>query len=114
MRRVFFESQTVEHQRIKVAHLVQCFLWNLAQVRCIREIVKTISHHRQSSMNYLERRNKQVFCKAKLCAAGNRMRDNLRQAAAKMRRLEDVFEDASYIDPRALVCVKPKRAIAKI
>src|SRR5216683_3323069 len=65
-------------------------------------------------MNYLKRRNKQIFCKAKLRAAGDCVWDNLRQPATEMRGLEDVFEDASDIDPGSLICIKSERAVAKI
>ena len=47
-------------------------------------------------------------------AGDDRMRDDLRQAAAKMRRLKDVFENAADVDPRAFVGVEPQRAMTKI
>jgi hypothetical protein len=42
------------------------------------------------------------------------MRDNLRQAAAKMRGLEDVCEDAADVDPGSLIGIETQCAMAKI
>jgi hypothetical protein len=42
------------------------------------------------------------------------MRDDLRQAATKMRGLKDVFENAPDVDPGPFVSVKTQRAMAKI
>jgi hypothetical protein len=42
------------------------------------------------------------------------MRNNLRQAAAKVRRLKDVFENAANVYPSPFVSVKAQRAVTKI
>src|SRR5258706_6995160 len=50
----------------------------------------------------------------KWSAGNDRMRDNLRQAATKMRGLKDVFENAPDVDPGPFVGVKTQRAMTKI
>src|SRR5205085_12182199 len=42
------------------------------------------------------------------------VRDDLRQYAAEVRRLEDVLKDAANIFPCALVGIQPKRAVTKV
>jgi hypothetical protein len=40
--------------------------------------------------------------------------NNLRQSSAKVRGLEDVFENSSDVRPRSLVCIDSEGTIAKI
>ena len=44
----------------------------------------------------------------------DRVRDELRQPAAEMRRLEDVLEDAPKVDPRDLVREDRHRTVAEV
>src|SRR6478672_10251861 len=101
MRRMFLETQAIQYQRIETAHLVQRRRRNLAEVGCVSKIVEPVRHHRQAAMDYFQRRNQQVLLQTKRRAGLDRMRDNLWQAAAKMRGLEDVPENAADIDPGA-------------
>ena len=47
-------------------------------------------------------------------AGDNRVRDDLRQTAAEVGRLEDVFEDAPDVQPRAFVGIDAERAMPEV
>jgi hypothetical protein len=56
----------------------------------------------------------QILPETERRAGDHRVRNNLRQAAAKVRRFKDVFEDAANIDPGPFVGVETERAVAKV
>lgn len=65
-------------------------------------------------MDHFERRNGKVLADAERGLVMDRVRDQLRQASAKMRRLEDVLEYPPQIHPRSLISIDPHRPVAKI
>src|SRR6266581_3695900 len=114
MRRMLLEPQTIEHQYVKTAQPIHRVRWNLTQIRSIGKIVKAVSHHRQTAVNQFQRSYFQVLAQTKRRAGKDGVRNHLRQAAPKIRRVKDVFEDASNVQPRLLVGVNTKGAVAKI
>jgi hypothetical protein len=114
VRRMFPEAQAVKHKHVEVAQRVECLTRNLAEIRKIRKIVKAISHYRQATMNNFERRYLQFVPDAEACPGNDSIWNHIRQAATKMRWLEDVFEDAFNINPGALIGADVKRAKAKV
>ena len=56
----------------------------------------------------------QIRSEAERRPVHDRVRNNLRQAAAEMSGFKDVLENAPNIFPGPLVCVQPQRAMAKV
>src|SRR5205807_8179063 len=114
MRRMFFESQTVEDQYIEATQSVDCRRRNLAQVGRVSKIIEAISDDRKPAVNYFERRYLQIATKTKRRAGNHCVRDDLWQAAAKVRWLENVLKNAANITPSALSRVETTRDVPKI
>src|ERR1043165_7335301 len=57
MRRVLFEAQAIEHERVQAAQATHSRWRNLAQVCGVCKIVEAISDHGQATVNYFERRH---------------------------------------------------------
>ena len=107
-------TQAIKNQNPQVSQSFNCRRWNLAQVSRVSKIIKAISDDRKPAVNYFERRYLQVATKTKRRAGNHRVRDDLGQAAAKVRWLENVLKNAANITPRALIRVETKRAVTKI
>ena len=111
---VFLEAKAIEHEHIKIGHCRHCVLGDFAQVSRISEVIEAIGHHRQPSMDHFKRSYQQLVAKTKRRVGNHRVRDYLRQTAAKMRRFKNIFEDATNIRPGAFIGIKAKRSIAEV
>src|SRR5258705_6316259 len=78
VRWVLFESQAVKHKHVQTAQLINSFRWNLVEISCIRKIVEAVSHHRQTAVDDLQRRDQKVFVQTERCARHHRVRNYLR------------------------------------
>src|SRR6266545_259739 len=114
VRLVRANTQAIEHQYLQITQAFYGRWRYFAQIRRVRKIVEAVSDYRQPPVNYFERRDLQITTEAKRRSRNHRVRNDLWQASAKMRRRKDVIEDAAYIDPGALVSVKAERAVAKV
>src|ERR1044071_6960789 len=84
VRRVFPEPQAVEHQHVQTFQRVECSARNLAQIRQVSKVVETISHHRQTTMDYFERCYLQFAPETETRARRDDIRNHFRQAAAEV------------------------------
>ena len=114
VRRVRREAQAIEDEHVETAQTVERGGRNLAEVGSVGEIVAAISDDGQPPVNDFERRHLKIMTEAKRRAVNDRMRNDLRQPAAKVRRLEDVLKDAPDVFPRAFVGIETERAVAKV
>src|SRR5258707_12234857 len=114
MRRVRLDAQAIEHQHFQIAQAFDRGRRYLAQIRRVGKVVEAISNYRQPAVDYFERSNFQIGGEAEGRAVNDRMRHDLWQAAAKMRKLEDIFEDPPNVDPGSFVRVKSQTAVAKV
>ena len=88
---------------------------NLAEISQVSKIVEAISHHRQTAVDHFQRRDHAVRFRCRNSRpAITDVRNHFRQTAAEVRRLEDVFEDAFDIDPRAFVRINAECAETKV
>src|SRR5260370_42348410 len=106
-------SQTVQHQDIQALQAIDGRRWYLAQVGRVSEIVEAICNHGQPAVDHFERSDLQITCDTKRRAREHDMRHNLWQTAAKVCRLENIFENPADVDPGAFVGVQTKRAVAE-
>src|SRR2546423_18862 len=113
VRRVRAQAQAVEDERIEAAQHVERAGRNLAQVGGVGEVVEAVGHDGEATVYDLDRRDEQIGAETELRAVFDRVRDDLRQAAAEVRRLEDVLEDAADVRPGAPVCVDSQSAVAE-
>src|SRR2546423_2464118 len=112
--RVRAQAQAVEDERIEAAQHVERAGRNLAQVGGVGEVVEAVGHDGQATVYDLDRRDEQIGAETELRAVFDRVRDDLRQAAAEVRRLEDVLEDAADVRPGAPVGVDSQSAVAEV
>ncbi len=56
----------------------------------------------------------EILPNAERRAVNNCVRNYLRQAAAEVRWLKDIFEDATNIDPGAFIGIEAKRAMPEV
>src|ERR1043166_9820359 len=112
--RMFLETEAIKHEHIQASQRVHRSARNLAEIRQVREVIKTIGHHRQASMNHFEGRDLQLASDTKTPARCNNVWNHFRQTATEVRRLEDVLEDAFDIYPRAFIRVDIQRAKTKV
>lgn len=89
------KSDAVEHEDIEVAKAVHRIGRNGFEVGGVGEVVETISDDRKFSVDNFKRRYFDLLANAKGRIMNDRVRDQLRQAAAEMGRLKDVLEDAA-------------------
>src|SRR6185503_4784428 len=68
MRWMFLKAQAIEYQHVQIAQCFHCSWRNFAQIRRIREIIKSICHDGKSSVNDFERRDLELTTKAERCA----------------------------------------------
>src|SRR5882724_4726644 len=106
MRRMRSNAETIEHQHLQIAQAFDRGRRYFAQICRVGKVVEAISNHRQPAMNNFQRRHLQIAAETEGRAGDDGVRYDLWQAAAKMRRLEDVFEDAANVDPGPFVRVK--------
>jgi hypothetical protein len=114
VRVVRFDPNAVEHENIEPLQSRDRFLGNKIQVGRVGKIVKAISDHRQFAVDNLERSDLDIFADAKRRIRQNSVRYQLRQAAAKMRWLENILENSPKIGPRDLVRINTHRSVTKI
>src|SRR4051812_408268 len=105
MCRMRFETNTVQYEHIKTLHQFDRFVRDKIEIRRVSKIVETICHYRQLAVNDLKRRDLKFVADGKRRVMRYRMWYQLRKTAAKMVRLENVFENAAKIYPRGLVCI---------
>src|SRR5215471_14742142 len=108
------DAQTVEHQHFQTAQSVHSRGRYLAEVGRVRKVIEPVRNHRQPAVNYFQRRDFQIGAETKLGAVDDRMRNYLRQPAAKMGGLENILKDAADIFPRAFVGIEAEGAITKV
>lgn len=114
VRWMFSKAQAIKDEDVQTLQSFDCRGWNLAEIRQVSKIVEAIGHHRQTTMDYFQGRDLQLFSNAETRTGGDDVRNYFRQTSTKMRRLKDVFEDAFDIDPGAFVCVNAKRSKTKV
>ena len=114
VRGVRFQADAIEHEHVEVAKAVHRIGWNRLQVGRVGEIIEAVRDDRQLSVYHLERRYLDLFADAERRIVNDRVRDQLRQAAAEMCRLKDVLENPSKIDPGDLVREDRHCSVAKI
>src|SRR5947209_5627126 len=112
--RVRAQAQAVEHESVQAAQHVQRGGRNLAQVGRVGEVVEAVRHHGEPPVDDLDGSNLKVWAEAEGSAVRDRVGDDLRESAAEGRRLEDVFEDAADVHPRALVGIDAQSAMAEV
>jgi hypothetical protein len=111
---VWPNPQTVKRENIQVAQPFEGRGRNLTQICGVRKVVEAIGDYRQAAVDNFQRRYFQIATKAEAGAIHNRVRNDLRQAAAKVRRLENVLKNAANVFPGALVGIETQGAMAKI
>src|ERR1051325_2734127 len=111
---MFSETQTIEYEHVQTLQRVDRRRRNLAEIRQVSKVVKTISHHRQATMNHFQRRDLQLVPNTKTRTVRDNVCEHFGQTATVVRRLEDVLEDAFDIHPRAFIRVDPERAKTKV
>src|SRR2546422_2449622 len=82
--RVWTNAKAIEHQHFQITQPFECCRRNLTKVRRVSKIIEAISDDRKAAVNYLERRYLQIASEAKWRARNDRVRDDLRQAAAEV------------------------------
>src|SRR5215471_16880184 len=107
-------AQTVEHQHSQTAQSVHGGGRYLAEVGRVRKVIESVRNHRQPAVNYFQRRDFQIGAETKLSAVDDRMRNDLRQPAAKMGGLKNILKDAADVFPGALVGIEAEGAITKV
>src|SRR2546425_13333017 len=114
MRFVGTNPQTVKHQHSQIAQAFDGCRRNLTQISCVGKVIEAIRNHGQAAVNNFKWGYFNVPADAKRCAVDDGMRDDLRQAAAEMRRLKYVLKNSPDVFPGAFVCIKSERAMTKI
>ena len=115
MRRVRFVSERVDDQQIQVSHLVQGLFRNLVAVGDECDILIAIAEsetgHLAISVNHIKRSHAQP---ADFKFTIDRLRNELRQPASDMFRLENIGEDLAKIFPCRLATVYRYRSLPEI
>src|SRR5215213_11834655 len=114
MCRVFLKAQTIKHQHVQALQCIDCRARNLAEIGQVSKVVEAIRHHRQVTVDHLQRRDLQFFAYAETPARRHDVRNDLRQTAAEMRRLEDVLENAFDVHPGTFIRTDTERAKTKV
>ena len=107
------DAYAVEDQNIEALHQLDGFVRNEIQVGRVGKVVKSIRDHGKLAVNDLKRRHLNVADRERRIVI-NRVRYQLRQAAADVVRLEDVLENSPEVFPRGLIRIDGHRAISKI
>ena len=107
------EPDAVEHEDVEVAEAVHRIGRDGLEVCGVGEVVEAVRDDGEFAVDNLERRHLDLT-DAKWRIVNDRVRDQLRQSSAEMRRLEDVLEDAPEVDPRDLVREDRHRAVTEI
>ena len=79
------------------------FFGDKIQIRRVGKIVEAIGDDGKFAVNDFERRDVQIFADAERRIMFDRVRNQLRQTAAEMRRLKDILKNAPQIFPRDFV-----------
>ena len=88
MRRVRFDADAVENENVEILQAVDRFVGDEIQIGRVGKIVKAVSDHRKFAVDDFERRDLDLFADAERRIVDDRVRNQLRQAAAEMRRLK--------------------------
>ena len=107
------QAHAIEDENVEALKAGDRFVGDKIQIGCVGEIIEAIRDHGQLAVDDLERRDLDI-ADAKRRMVVNRMRDELRQAAAEVRWFENVLKDAAKIDPRDLVREDRHRTVSKI
>src|SRR5438132_1652881 len=113
MRFVRANPQTVEHQHFQITQAFNGCRRNLTQISGVGEVIEAIRDHGKAAVNNFKRSYFEIAADAKRRAVDDRVRHNLWQAAAEMRRLKYVLKNSADVFPGALVCVKAERPMTK-
>src|SRR5438874_2611676 len=108
------DAQAIEDERVEAAQALKRRGRNLAQVGRVGEVVEAISDDGQTAVYDFERRDQETGTEREGRARDDGVRDDLRETAAVVGRLEDVLEDAADVHPRALVGIDAERAVVKV
>lgn len=114
MSRMRLDTDAVEYEHIKVLQTVDRLIRDEIKIGGICKIIESICNDRQLSMDDLERRDLKPFADRERCFRVDRVRDQLRQAAAKMNGMKNVLKDPAKIDPRDLIREDRHRTVPKI
>ena len=109
-----FYADAVEDQNVKVAEAVHRGGRDDLEIGGVGKIVKSVGDHGKFAVRHLERGYFQIVADAECGSRLDRVRYELRQAAAEMSWIEDVLEYATKVGPSNLVRINAHRAVAKI
>ncbi len=93
-----FDADAIEHENIQAAKTFERIGRDGFQIGRVCKVIETIRHDRQLSVDDFERRNVYI-ADAKWRIMNDRVRYQLRQAAAGMRRLKNILKDPPHIRP---------------
>src|ERR1041385_5264213 len=114
MRLMRPDAKTTEHQHFQAEQAFDRCGRNFAKICRVSKVIETIRHHRQASVNDFKRGYFKILAQTKRGAVDDRVGHNLRQAAAKVRGLENILKDSPDVLPGAFVGVDAQRSMSKI
>lgn len=114
VRGVRFDTDTVEHEHVEIAKSVHRSGRYDLEIGRVGEIVESIGDDGQFAVDDLDRRHLDPIADAEWRKRLDRVRDQLRQPAAEMRRFKDVFEYPTQVGPRDLISINAHRAMSEI
>src|SRR5688500_13926690 len=114
MRRVWLYPNAIENQDVEVLQTRDRIVGDKVQIGRVRKVIEAIRDDREFAMDDLERCDLQTFTDTKLGLRKDRVRDQLRKAAAKVRRPKDVLKNSAEVDPCDLIRKHAHRTVTKI
>src|SRR5687768_15486485 len=112
--RVRLDANAIQNQNVQVLKSGNCFVGNKIQIRRVSKIVESVSDDRKLSVDDFEGSNFEILTDTKRSPWNDRVRDQLGQTAAEMRRVKNILKDSTKIYPRDLVRVNTHRPVTKI